>query len=71
MLLFTELAIYTFVILLSSKAVHVWKYTYACKCHICLPISAHGLLRMINDFNFVCKFTYVNVLHWIVGLYYS
>ncbi len=29
---------------------------YVCKCHICLPISAHGL-------------TYVNLLYWIVGIY--
>ncbi len=25
---------------------------------------------MIYDFNLVAQLTYVNVLHWIVGLYY-
>ncbi len=43
---------------------------YACKCHTCLPISAHGLLEWFMILTLFAQLTYVDVLHWIVGLYY-
>ncbi len=44
----------------------VWFYAY--KCHICLPISA--LWEWWIILTLFAQLTYVNVLHWIVGLYY-
>ncbi len=34
------------------------------------PISAHGLWEWLMILTLFAKLTYVNVLHWIVGLYY-
>ncbi len=46
----------------------VWFYAY--KCHNCLPISAHGLWEWLMILTLFPQLTYVNVQHWIVGLYY-
>ncbi len=43
---------------------------YSCKCHNCLPISAHGLWEWLMILTLFAQLKYVNVLHWIVGLYY-
>ncbi len=47
----------------------VWFYAY--KCHICLPISAaHGIWEWLMILTLFAQLTYVNVLYWIVVLYY-
>ncbi len=45
---------------------------YACKFHICLLISGHGLWEWFMNFSLFAWLTYVNVLyvHWIVRPYY-
>ncbi len=43
---------------------------YACKFHIWLPITAHGLWEWFIILTLFVRLTYVNVLHWIVRLYY-
>ncbi len=43
---------------------------YACIFHICLPISALGLWEWFMILTLFARLTYVNVLHWIVRLYY-
>ncbi len=48
--------------------IHVWFYSY--KCYICLPISGHGLWEWLMILTLFARLTQVNVLHWIVGLYY-
>ncbi len=46
----------------------VWFYAY--KCHICLPISAYRLWEWLIILTLFAQLIYVNVLHWIVRLYY-
>ncbi len=46
----------------------VWFYAY--KCYICLPMSACGLWEWLMILTLFTQLTYVNVLHWIVGLFY-
>ncbi len=37
---------------------------------MCLPISAHGLWEWLMILTLFAQLAYVDVLHWIVGLYY-
>ncbi len=46
----------------------VWFYGH--NCYICLPISAHEIWEWLMILTLVAWLTLVNVLHWIVGLYY-
>ncbi len=45
-----------------------WFYAYAF--HMCLPISANGFREWFIILILFAQLTYVNVLHWMVGLYY-
>ncbi len=49
---------------------YVWFWFYAYKCHICLPISVHGLCDWLMILTLFSQLTYVNLLNWIVELYY-
>ncbi len=42
---------------------------YACKFHICQPISVHELWEWLMILTLFVRLTYINVLNWIVGLY--
>ncbi len=50
------------------QILYAWLYT--CKFHIYRPISAHGLWQWFIFLTLFARLTYVNVLHWIVRLYY-
>ncbi len=44
-----------------------WFYAY--KCHICFPISAHGLWEWLMILALFAQRRYDNVLDWLVGIY--